>query len=185
MHRPAASRAPAIFLLACLLTSPGWAEDAKPQPAPKVDRVGFPKGYQADFAVLRQFPRGTNQVVTVYGNAAAAKVKDLADVPFADGSVIVMETAEVATDTAGQPLTEADGSPKKAKVTGMHVMRRGEGFGEAYEHNRAGNWEFTEYKADGSYLTPPEKSAACAECHIKAGQEYDFVFRGRLPEAKK
>lgn len=185
MHCSPVSRLLPLLLLATLPACLALGDDAKPQPAPKVDRVGFPKGYQTQFTVLRQFPRGTNQVVTVYGNAAAAKVKALADIPFADGSVIVMETADVARDAAGKTLTEADGSPKKAKVAGMHVMRRGEGFGEAYEHNRAGNWEFTEYKADGSYITPPEKSAACAECHIKAGKEHDFVFRGRLPEAKK
>lgn len=167
------------------LLGTGYADEAKPQPAPKVDRVGFPHGYDSEFTVLRQFPRGKNQLVTVYGNAVAARVKGLADVPFANGSVIVMETADVAKDAAGQSVVQADGSPKKAKVTGMHVMRRGEGFGEAYAHNRAGQWEFAEYKADGSYLTPPEKSAACAECHIKAGKERDFVYRGPLPEAKK
>ncbi len=143
MHRAAVSRPLAPILPACLPTSPGFAEDAKLQPAPKVDRVVFPQGYQTAFEVLRQFPRGSNQVVTIHGYAAAAK------------------------------------------VTGLHVMRRGETFGEAYEYNRAGRWVFTEYRADGSYLMPPEKSAACAECHIKAGEEHDCVFRGRLPEAKQ
>jgi hypothetical protein len=59
-------------------------------------------------------------------------------------------------------------------------MRREIGFGEAYGSNRSGEWEFVEYKPDGSYITPPAKSAACAECHIKAGPRRDFVYKAAL-----
>jgi hypothetical protein len=37
-----------------------------------------------------------------------------------------------------------------------------------------------EYQADGSYITPPQKSATCAECHVKAGAKKDFVYQARL-----
>jgi hypothetical protein len=60
-------------------------------------------------------------------------------------------------------------------------MRREKGFGEAYGKNRTGEWEYVEYRADKSYITAPQKSFACAECHVKAGRERDFVYRGRLP----
>jgi len=91
--------------------------------------------------------------------------------------------------TDGSPLSEV--AIKKgmqfarsigAQVTGLHVMRREKGFGEAYGKNRAGEWEYVEYRPDGSYQTPPQKSGSCAECHVKAGQQRDFVYRGRLPE---
>lgn len=60
-------------------------------------------------------------------------------------------------------------------------MRREKDFGAAYGENRTAEWEYVEYRADGSHLTPPQKSAACAECHVKAGAQRDFVYRGRLP----
>jgi hypothetical protein len=64
-------------------------------------------------------------------------------------------------------------------------MRREKGFGEAYRDKRSGEWEYVEYRADGSYLTPAAKSAACSACHVKAGPEKDFVFQGRLAAVAK
>jgi hypothetical protein len=62
-------------------------------------------------------------------------------------------------------------------------MRREKDFGKAYAINRAGEWEYVEYRPDGTYVTPPQKSATCAACHLKAGAERDFVYRGALPAA--
>ena len=42
--------------------------------------------------------------------------------------------------------------------------------------------DYVEYRTDGSYITTSRKSFACAECHVKAGSDRDFVYRGRLPE---
>jgi hypothetical protein len=51
--------------------------------------------------------------------------------------------------------------------------------------SESGEWEFVEYRADGSYLTPPDQSATCAECHIKAGAERDFGYHGRFGDPGK
>ena len=80
---------------------------------------------------------------------------------------------------------DSSGVLKKEKVPGLHVMRRGKDFGAAYAAKRSGEWEFVEYRADGSYITPPQKSAACAECHITAGAEKDFVYNGRFADSEK
>jgi Cytochrome P460 len=150
-------------------------------PAPSADRVGFPKGYHEEFTVLRRVNRKEkNQVVTVYGNEPAATIQRAADLPYPYGSVIVMETAGARTDAQGKPLVGAEGYFRTDKVVGLHVMRREKGFGEAYGKNRTGEWEYVEYRPDESYITPPQKSFACAACHLKAGQERDFVYRGRL-----
>ena len=85
--------------------------------------------------------------------------------------MIVMETADASKDERG--------GPRKGNVVGLHVMRREKGFGEAYGKNRTGDWEYVEYRADSSYITPPSKSFACAECHVKAGADRDFVYHGR------
>jgi hypothetical protein len=101
--------------------------------------------------------------------------------PYPYGSIIVMETASVLKDSQGKPLVDDKGTYRKDKVVGLHVMRREQDFGEAYAKNRTGEWEYVEYRADGTYITPPRKSFACAECHVKAGRDRDFVFQGRFP----
>ena len=155
-------------------------------PAPTTDRVGFPKDYAKTYEVLRTVPRDEGKkLVTVYGNRAAASVTNLVQLPYPNGSVLVMETASTVKDAAGQPAKDATGNLQKEKVLGLHVMRREKDFGIAYAEKRSGEWEFVEYRADGSYITPPEKSATCAECHIKAGVERGFVFHARFAETGK
>lgn len=150
--------------------------------APVLDRVGFPKGYRDTYVVLRRENRAKkHQIVTSYGNLAAASVESKEQLPYPYGSVFVLETADAVKDPGGQPLLDADGFYQRGPVTGLHVMRREKGFGEAYGGNRTGEWEYVEYKSDGSYITAPKNSAACAACHIKAGPERDWIFRGRFP----
>ena len=60
------------------------------------------------------------------------------------------------------------GEKNKGKILGLHVMRREPGFGAAYGKNRTGEWEYVEYRSDKSYITAPQSSSVCAECHVKA-----------------
>jgi hypothetical protein len=174
-----------MSLTAVLSAAALLAGEADDPPAPTADRVGFPKGYRETFEVLRSVDREEKkQVVTVYGNDKAATVRSADDLPYPNGSVIVMETADAKKGPDGNPLLDDKGRYRKGGVVGLHVMRRGKGFGEAYGKNRTGEWEYVEYKEDESYLTPPKKSFACAECHVKAGKGRDFVYRGRLPGKK-
>ena len=127
--------------------------------APSADRVGFPEGYREKFRVLRASANAAKQETKViYGNEAAASAFSAPPRSFPYGSVLVMETR------------------KPAGITGLHVMRKERGFGEAYGESRTGEWEYTEYRPDHSYLTTPQKSDACATCHLKAGREKDFVY---------
>jgi hypothetical protein len=170
----------AAFLTVICAASFLHAQPETPGPAPAADRVGFPKGYAERFTVLRTVNKpAEHKVVTVYGNAAAASVTNRTQLPYPYGSVLVMETATVLLDTQRQPL-DPKGAVRKKEITGLHVSRREQGFGEAYGRNRAGEWEYVEYKPDGSYKTPPQKSSTCAECHVKAGAQRDFVYQGRL-----
>ena len=159
------------------------AESVKaPAPAPADDRVGFPKAYAETFQVLRTVNKEKElKVVTIYGNKPAASVTNASQLPYPYGSVIVMETAGALKDPQGKPLLDDRGGLRKDTVTSLHVMRREKDFGAAYGPNRTAEWEYVEYRADGSHLTPPQRSAACAECHVKAGADRDFVYRGRLP----
>jgi Cytochrome P460 len=158
---------------------------AEDPPAPDVDRVGFPKDYREKYTVLRRVNRAEKQqVVTVYGNEPAATIEGEGQLPYPYGSIIVMETASASKDAQGKPSLDADGHYRADKVAGLHVMRREKGFGAAYGKNQTGEWEYVEYRPDGSYITPPRRSFACAECHVKAGRRRDFVYRGRFPESK-
>jgi hypothetical protein len=155
--------------------------DSPDAPAPTVDRVGFPKAYQEKYAVLRTVNKAEKeQIVTVYGNERAASITRADQLPYPYGSIIVMETASARKDSQGKPIVDKNGDYRRDKVLGLHVMRREKGFGEAYGKNRTGEWEYIEYRADETYITPPQKSFACAECHVKAGRERDFVYVGRL-----
>lgn len=157
------------------------AEDAPP--APTADRVGFPKDYAARFTILRTVPRDEGgKLVTVYGNAEAASVTNKSQMPYPNGSVLVMETASTRKNAEGKPAKDAQGALQKDQILGLHVMRRGKDFGQGYGDKRSGEWEFVEYRADGTYITPPQKSASCAECHIKAGLSKDYVYNGRFSE---
>jgi hypothetical protein len=145
-------------------------------PAPKVDRVGFPKGDQSAFRQLRvEDSADAKTVIVVYGNTAAASAKGGSH-PY--GSVIVMETWSTMQDAQKNVLLDGTGHFHKDKVTGLHVMRKEHGFGEAYRENRTGEWEYAEYRPDGTYITPPSASAKCASCHVKAGEAKDFVYGG-------
>jgi hypothetical protein len=150
-------------------------------PAPSSDRVEFPTNYAQRFELIRTVNKPAEQkVVRVYGNAAAASVTNATQLPYPYGSILVMETARAAQDSAGKVLWDSNEAIVKGTVIGLHVMRRERGFGAAYERNRSGEWEFVEYKPDGTYITPPGKSASCAECHVKAGAERDFVYKARF-----
>ena len=145
-------------------------------PAPTVDRVGFPKGYQSAFRQVRvEDSADAKTVIVVYGNSAAASAKG-GSYPY--GSVIAMETWSTLQDARKNVLLDATGHLRKDKVTGLHVMRKEHGFGEAYRENRTGEWEYAEYQPDGTYITAPSASAKCASCHVKAGEAKDFVYGG-------
>ncbi|HEY3853094.1 MAG TPA: cytochrome P460 family protein [Verrucomicrobiae bacterium] len=167
-----------VLLFALLVSAALSAESADPL-ASSVDRVGFPKDYDTKYHVLRTTNKpAEKKVVRVFGNDLAASVTNAAQLPYPYGSIIVMETAKAQEDAQGKVLVDKKGNFQPEKALGLHVMRREKGFGESYGMNRSGEWEYVEYRPDGSWLTPPAKSTSCAKCHIQAGMERDFVYHG-------
>ena len=146
--------------------------------APTADRVGFPKDYRTRFKVLGVIVKEQElRVSTVYGNEQAATVTRRDQLPYPEGSILLVEFSEALRDANNQVVRDANGALQRGGVDHVDVMKRGKGFGEAYGANRSGEWEYAGYRLDGSYTTPPEKSVQCAACHRKAGPENDFVFR--------
>jgi hypothetical protein len=173
-------------LLACGWTGLPAAEEA-PAPAPTTDRVGFPPDYARTFTILRRTTDAeAARQVTVYGNAVVASIQEFAALPYPQGSVLVMETMQLKKDPTGKALQDAQGNYVADTVLGLHVMRREAGFGADYGSQRAGEWEFVEYRADGTFITPPSQSASCSACHLKdAGPARDYVFKARFAETAK
>jgi plastocyanin len=148
-----------------------------PRPAPAEDRVGFPEGYPENFRLLFVFDRPDNrQVRVICGNDLAASVQP--GEPFPYGSVMVMETWRARLGENGQPVLDDAGHYIREALTGIFVMRKEEGFGEAYLEDRSGEWEYVAYRPNGEHLIPPERTNNCASCHLRqAGESVDFAFR--------
>jgi ketosteroid isomerase-like protein len=165
-----------------------FANAAAPRPvataAASDDRVGFPKDYQIAFKLLAVTARDDgSEIMTTYANEIAASVTHTGQLPYPNGSVIVMEFAAPSRDGEGQLLRDPSGELMKGGVAHVDVMRRGNGFGALYGDSRAGEWEFASYARDGHTLIPPSATGHCAACHSKAGADKDYVFRlqSRLP----
>jgi plastocyanin len=170
-------------------------EKPAPKPAPTEDRVGFPEGYETAYRVLFVLDRpDIKQVRVIYGNeqAAAARPGGPQGEIFPYGSVLVMETYRAKQDAAGNVELDANGRYQRDQLTGIFVMRKEPGFGEAYQVQRSGEWEYVAFRPDRTYQSPPQNTNACAACHQDAGATRDWVFRanaayygetGALPQA--
>ena len=77
---------------------------------------------------------------------------------------------------------DANGRYQKDALTGIFVMRKEPGFGAKYGPDRNGEWEYVSYRPDdGQVATTPERSQACAQCHLVASDaQRDWVVRENL-----
>ncbi|HJZ77069.1 MAG TPA: cytochrome P460 family protein [Vicinamibacterales bacterium] len=162
-------------------------------PAPTVDNVRFPAGYQATYTLLYAFDNYQNrQIRKVYGNHIAATVTPGQVFNFPYGSIILFESWTVQEDANGEPLLDSDGRFIPNQLTTIFVMRKEKGFGADYKELRNGEWEYVAYRPDGTYQTQPSGSGSCALCHLTGGSltltpesrnvgaQWDYVFRPDL-----
>src|SRR5256885_12462679 len=71
-------------------------------PAPTVDNVRFPSGYQATYTLFYTFDNYQNrQIRKVYGNPVAATVKPGEAFNFPSGSVLLFQTYSFHDDSSG------------------------------------------------------------------------------------
>src|SRR5574341_1287487 len=66
-------------------------------PAPRIDRVGFPEGYQTNYQLFYVFDMPDNKrVLVVYANDNASSIKPGQAFPY--GSILAMETHSIKQD---------------------------------------------------------------------------------------
>src|SRR3989441_8802055 len=183
----------AASLMVCLAASIFFVGHAQSLPAPTVDHVGFPAGYQSTFKLLYVFDNYQNrQIRKVYGNDAAASVAPGQVFNFPYGSIVLFESYSVKEDSNGEPVLDENGRFISVNLTTVFVMRKEKGFGEDYKEIRNGEWEYVAYRPDGSVSTPPSATGSCALCHLTGGSlnlssisrnlgaQWDYVFRPEL-----
>ncbi len=153
------------------------AQSQTPQlPAPLVDRIGFPEGYQDLYKLLQVFDRPDNgQIRVMYGNDLAASFQP-GDPGYAYGSILVFESWNPKRDAQNNILLDDEGHFQRDVLTTVFVMRKERGFGSAYKEFRNGEWEYVSYRPDRTYASAPSASTGCATCHMQA-KATDFVFR--------
>ena len=145
-------------------------------PAPLVDRIGFPEGYQDLYKLLQVFDRpDTGQIRVMYGNDLAASFQP-GDPSYAYGSILVFEQWSSKRDAQNNILLDDEGHFQRDQLTTIFVMRKERGFGTAYKEFRNGEWEYVAYRPDRTYQNTPSNTNGCANCHLQA-KTTDFVFR--------
>ena|SRR5216117_165228 len=96
----------AVSLGVCVIASLFFVGHAQSLPAPTVDRVGFPAGYQDAFKLLYVFDNYQNrQIRKVYGNDVAASVTPGQVFNFPYGSIVLFESYTVKEDSNGERVT--------------------------------------------------------------------------------
>ncbi|HEX2037540.1 MAG TPA: cytochrome P460 family protein [Chloroflexota bacterium] len=152
------------------LTAPGADED----------RVRVPADYRTSLLPFYVFDRADNrQVRAVFVNPTGAQVRP--GQPFPYGTLLVMETYRAQLD-GEQIALDDSGRFIRGELTGVFAMRKEPGFGAKYGVDRTGEWEYVAYRPDlGGFTTPPERSLACAQCHLATSdRQRDWVVRGDL-----
>jgi plastocyanin len=175
---PTRTAAAATTPPAAATTPPATAAAPTPtlRPAPTTDRVGFPEDYQTKFKFGYVFDRQDAKSVSyICVNDVAAATKQGQQFPY--GSVIVFESWRPKQDAQGNLIKDAKGHLIRENLNAIFVMRKEQGFGEAYQANRTGEWEYIAYRPDKSFQTPPQGTGACAACHTASNKDRDFTFR--------
>src|SRR5437667_9296174 len=178
-----------VFIIGSLL----FVGHTQSLPAPTVDRVGFPAGYQDGFKLLYVLDNYNNrQIRKVYGNDVAASVTPGQVFNFPYGSIVLFENYTVKEDSNGEPVIDDKGRFIPNNLTTIFVMRKEIGFGADYKEIRNGEREYASYRPDGSTATAPSGTGTCALCHLtggglalsaasrNVGAQWDYVFRPDL-----
>src|SRR5439155_24292911 len=113
----------AASLMVCLAASIFFVGHAQSLPAPTVDHVGFPAGYQSTFKLLYTFDNYQNrQIRKVYGNDAAASVSPGQVFNFPYGSIMLFDSYTVQEDSATERVLDPNDRLILPNLTTICIM---------------------------------------------------------------
>ncbi len=136
------------------------------------EHVRYPAAYQTEFTLYDTRNRvNGKQVATLYANNIATDTAGGGK--LGDGAKIVMEIYKILPGEDGKPMANADGIFQKGALAAVAVMEKRSNWDANFgAHNRAGDWGFAIYNADG---TPKDNKLECATCHVPM-PESDYLF---------
>jgi hypothetical protein len=165
-------------------------------PGADVDRVGLPENYRQRFRSLLVVDRlekqhegihdaDVQEVRAIYQDPTSAQARSGEPLPY--GSILVAEFYHVQTTPEGEPARDSVGRLVRGDLFQIGVMRKEPGFGTKYGPDRTGEWEYVMYRPDGGYVTPPQLTQGCPQCHVPltdAAQDW-VVWRQPSPEQQR
>lgn len=173
---PSRSAGPSTAPTAAPTSAVGASPTPTLRPAPTTDRVGFPENYQTSFKFAYAYDRRDAKSVSyICFNDVAATAKSGQAFPY--GSVIAFESWRPKEDAQGGLVYDANGHMIRETLNAIFVMRKEQGFGEAYQGSRTGEWEYVAYRPDKTYQSTPQMSGTCAACHTASNASRDWTFR--------
>ena len=138
------------------------------------ERVSLPSGYK-DHVTYLTADRPFNDTVRVFYASPGAAKSVRSGRPLPRGSVVTMEVYKAEADARGRPVKGADGRFTRGELVAIMVMEKRSGWGAEYPKDiRNGEWEYAEFRPDGSRHEPSD-TRACLECHKQVSKQ-DFVF---------
>jgi plastocyanin len=151
------------------------------------EKITFPKDYEKweRYAVVDRYDN--KQYRELYTSPEVVK-SVRAGKPIPNGTVVAMAIYAAEVDDKGAPVKDDKGRFRKAKLTGVTVMEKREGFGAEYPAElRNGNWEYASFLPDGTANPAAADTKPCFACH-KPHEKQDFVISlaslaGKFPTA--
>jgi len=124
----------------------------------------FAHNYEAEFTYYHSIYPG-NQVRHYYANEIALNAAR-AGQALPDGSHIIIEIYNAATDANGGFILDANGQRTAAELVGYNVMAREAGWGDAVPSLlRNENWLYANFNAERQ-VNAGASQAACLACHL-------------------
>jgi hypothetical protein len=141
------------------------------------EKVAF-RRYQNDVRYLTRDRPDLKQVRDIYASVEAARPAK-AGQPLPSGAVLTMVFFKAKVDETGELVKDPSGRLVKGELERISVMEKRTGWGTEHADDvRNGEWEYAQFRPDGT-RDAKANIQACLQCHKpKSGQ--DFVFT--LPE---
>ena len=138
------------------------------------EKVKFPSGYK-NYVLYTTVDRpDVKQYRELYATPAAIKAAKEGK-PLPSGTVLTLVQYKAKLDEKGEPMKDVSGRFIKGDMIAIVVMEKRTGWGVEYpEGIRNGEWEYAQFKSDGTLNTAVDVKK-CFECH-KPLDKQDYVF---------